>query len=144
MSGLMAQMQDVEVEEIMVEEGELLVLSLGFASPDDPLDVLHIACGRTRSGAEPPLLEDLLYLERTDQDLACDGRAVRALIGHADHVELLLTAEGAAALGFAACTRFRFARHPALATEALRLLAEMAAAGQSQIAVRKAVSPSAT
>lgn len=135
---------DFEIEEILFEEGELLVLSLGFASADDPLDILHIACGRTRSGAEPPLLEDLLYLERTDQDLACDGHAVRALIGHPDRVELVLTKEGAAALGLAARTRFRFTRQPSLAADALRLLAAMAAAGQSQVAVRKAVSPSAT
>ena len=124
-----------EVEEVFTEEDGLLVLSLGFASPDDPLDVLHIACGRSRSGVEPPPVEDLLYLERTDQDLACDGSEVIRLTAHPERIELFLTTNGADALGLPAHSVFLFTRYPALAPVAHGMLAAMRSAGQDQIAV---------
>jgi hypothetical protein len=65
-----------EIEGVFTQDGDLLVLPLGFAPAGDPLDVLHVACGLQRGGSQPPRVEDLLHLERIDQDPACDGREV--------------------------------------------------------------------
>ena len=124
-----------QVEEIFTEQGDLLVLSLGFVSPDDPLDTLHFACGRTRSGAEPPSLEDLLYVERTDQSLACDVNEVLRLACHRDRLELTLTEAGAEALDLPKHTVFRFDEHPKLLADATAILAAMRSAGQKQILI---------
>lgn len=122
-----------EVEEIFTEHPELIVLSLGFVSAHDPLDILHFSCTRQRSGIEPPPVEDLLYVERTDQSLACDGREVTGLIGHADHIELRLTSEGARLLGLGLYTRFCFTAHPELRATALAQIDAMARAGQPNV-----------
>lgn len=122
-----------EVEEVFTEHPELIVLSLGFASAHDPLDVLHFACGRQRSGAEPPPVEDLLYVERTGQSLACDGREVARLIGHGGHIELWLTERGARLLGLGLRTRFCFNAHPELRSAALAQIDAMARAGQPSV-----------
>ncbi|MBO9680681.1 MAG: hypothetical protein J7556_20815 [Acidovorax sp.] len=122
-----------EVEEVFTEHPELIVLSLGFASAHDPLDVLHFACGRLRSGRQPTPVEDLLYVERTDQSLACDGREVVGLTGYGDHIELRLTGEGARLLGLAPCTRFGFNAHPELRAPALAQIEAMARAGQPSV-----------
>lgn len=127
--------QAFEVEEVLTEHGELLVLSLGFASPSEPLDVLHMACGRQRSGCEPPLLEDELYLERTDQSMACDGRDVRRLVGRHSCIELELTEAGAASLALSRVTRFHFNAHPELHAIAVCQLAAMARAGQPRVRI---------
>lgn len=125
-----------QVEEVTTQPDDLLVLSLGFASARDPLDVLHFACGRTRSGIEPPPLEDELYVERTDQSLACDGRDVLSLTGYGDHIELVLSEAGMRSLELGRHTHFRFDAHPDLLPLALRQLAAMAAAGQRSVRVR--------
>lgn len=122
-----------EVEEVFTEHPELIVLSLGFASAHDPLDVLHFACGHQRSGRQPLPVEDLLYVERTDQSLACDGREVVGLTGYGDHIELRLTGEGARLLGLAPCTRFGFNAHPELRAPALAQIEAMARAGQPSV-----------
>jgi hypothetical protein len=124
---------DFEIEEVFTENGDLLVLSLGFASARDPLDVLHFACGRQRSGRRPPPVEDLLYIERTDQDQACDSREVIRLAGHLDHVELVLSDEGARLLQLPHTVRFRFNAHPELLPTTLAQLKAMTAAGQDCI-----------
>lgn len=124
-----------DIEELFTEDGDLLVLSLGFASADDPLDVLHVACGRQRSGHQLPRIDDLLYLERTDQDLACDGRDVVRLAVRRDHVELVLRQEGARLLRLPEIVRFRFGAHPELFPVALAQLTAMAAAGQECIVI---------
>ena len=124
-----------EIEEVFTEEGDLLVLSLGFSSASDPLDVLHLACGRQSDGHQPPRVEDLLYLERTDQDLACDGREVVRLAGRRDHVELVLSAAGARLLQLPQTVRFRFDARPELLPLALAQLGAMAAAGQDRIVI---------
>lgn len=127
--------QTFQVEEVFTEHDELLVLSLGFASARDPLDVLHFACGRQRRGAEPPPVEDELYVERTDQDMACDGREVLRLAGHGDHIELVLSDVGMRLLALERCTHFRFDAHPELFAEARQQLAAMARAGQRNVNV---------
>jgi hypothetical protein len=128
--------QTFQAEEVFTEHDELLVLSLGFASARDPLDVLHFACGRERIGIEPPLVEDQLYVERTDQDLACDGRDVLSLAGRGDHIEPVLSDEGMRLLGLTRCTHFRFDEHPELLPAALRQLTVMAQAGQANVSVQ--------
>jgi hypothetical protein len=124
-----------EVEEIFTEREDLLVLSLGFNSSDDPLDVLHIVSGRQCGGREPPLVEDLLYMERTDQALACDGRDILRVSAHSGCIELVLTMAGAEALGLPERTIFRFTRHLGLLAPAHEMLAAMRAAGQRQIII---------
>lgn len=122
-----------QVEEVFTEQGDLLVLSLGFISPENPLDILHFACGRTHSGQTPPPIEDLLYIERTDQDLACDGRDLVTLTATPDAIALHLTEAGAKTLRLPQQTLFRFDRHPHLLPQATALLSAMAAAGQAQV-----------
>jgi len=124
-----------QVEEIFTEQDNLLVLSLGFVSPDDPLDTIHFACGRRRSGASPPSIEDLLYVERTDQSLACDGSEVVRLASYRDRLELILTESGADALGLPAHTLFRFDEHTDLLADATTILLAMRQAGQEQILI---------
>lgn len=124
-----------QVEEVFTEENDLLVLSLGFASPEDPLDIIHFACGRRRSGSSPPPAEDLLYVERTDQSLACDSRDVLRLAGYADRIELVLTQAGTDALKLPARTVFRFNKYPALLGAAITVLTAMVIAGQTQVAI---------
>jgi len=124
-----------EIEEVFTEERDLLVLSLGFSSASDPLDVLHLACGRQIDGHQPPRVEDLLYLERTDQDLACDGREVVRLAGRRDHVELVLSEAGARLLQLPEIVRFHFDARPELLPVALARLRAMAAAGQDSIVI---------
>ena len=124
-----------ETEEVFTEEGDLLMLSLGFSSASDPLDVLHLACGRQHSGHQPPRVEDLLYIERTDQDLACDGREVVQLAGRRDHVELVLREAGVRLIRLPQIVRFRFDARPELLPVALAQLRAMAAAGQDRIVI---------
>lgn len=116
------------------DDDGLLWLTLGFASPAEPLDVLHLACGKAATGVAE---EDALYLERADQDLACSGQ-VLALAVHNGGLALSLTPEGAASLDLPQHTRFTFLEHPELLTLAAAQLAQMAACGQSCIVVHDA------
>lgn len=125
-----------QVEEAFAEENDLLVLSLAFASPEDPLDIVHIACGRARSSSSPPPAEDLLYVERTDQELAYDGRDVLCL---ADRIELGSRKPAADALRLPAHTVFRFDKYPALLGAAINVLTAMVMAGQTQVAINDAL-----
>lgn len=120
-----------EVEEVFHGDDDgLLWLTLGYASPRDPLDVLHIACGQPTGAAE----QDALYLEGNDQSLAASGQ-VLALVAQAGRVELHLTPTGAAALGLAERVVFAFDRQPALFRPAALQLARMADCGQTCIRV---------
>lgn len=123
-----------QVGEVFTEENDLLAL----ASPEDPLDIIHFACGRERSGSSPPLAEDLLYVERTDQSLACDGRDVLRLTGYSGRIKLVLTQAGADALKLPAHTVFRFDQYPALLGAAITVLTAMVTAGQTQVAIEDA------
>lgn len=113
------------------DDDGLLWLTLGFASPAEPLDVLHIACGKAATGVAD---EDALYLERTDQDLACSGQ-VLTLAVRDGCVALTLTPAGAAAIDLPLHTDFTFNEHPALFTQAAAQLGRMAACRQSCIAM---------
>lgn len=121
---------DIDVVEVHSGEGDgLQWLSLGFVSEHDPLDVLHIACGQQATGDAAC---DALYLERTDQDLACSGE-VRALRIGAMAIELALSPAGAQALALPEYVRFTFHAQPGLHAQAAAQLARMAAAGQACI-----------
>lgn len=127
-----------EIVEVMHGDGDgLLWLSLGFESAHDPLDVLHVACGAAARG---DAAADALYLERTDQDLACSGEVLRLLVDDGG-IDLQLTPAGAAALRLAERTRFDFAARPALHAQAREQLARMAAAGQRGIVLPGASRP---
>lgn len=116
------------IAEVMAgDDNGLLWLSLGFASAHDPLDVLHIACGAAPTGDAEA---DALYLERTDQDLACSGEVLQ-LHAAGDHLALHLTPAGAAALRLGEHTRFDFATQPGLYAQAVAQLARMANGGQA-------------
>ncbi|CAD5277890.1 conserved hypothetical protein [Bosea sp. 62] len=95
----------------------------------------HVACGRQRGGRQPPRVEGLLYLERTDQGLACDGCEVIRLAARLDHVELVLSEEGARLLQLPRLVRFRFGTRPELLPTALAQLKVMAAAGQDCVVI---------
>lgn len=62
-----------DVVEVTIDDSELLVLSIGFVSASDPLDVLHIVGSKSVARDQLRRHEDALYLERTDQSLACTG-----------------------------------------------------------------------
>lgn len=123
---------DFDIVEAQSGDGDgMLWLSLGFVSTHDPLDVLHIACGQQTTGDAGC---DALYLERTDQDLACSGE-VRELRVGAMNVELVLTPAGAQALSLPEHVRFTFHGQPGLHAQAAAQLARMAAAGQACIVI---------
>ncbi|MGX1788921.1 hypothetical protein ACWIGM_19410 [Bosea sp. NPDC055332] len=127
-----------EVEEVLVENGELVVLSLGFASAREPLDVLHIVSGTALSGKQPRPVEDELYLERTDQSLACTG-GVERITCREGEIVMTLTAQAAELLQLSQVTCFTFEAHPALYGQAAGQLAAMARiGGRSEIAIASA------
>ncbi|MGJ7605069.1 hypothetical protein ACSFA7_12035 [Variovorax sp. LT1R20] len=118
------------VELFAGDDDGMLWLTLGFASLGEPLDVLHIVCGKMPTGI---LEEDALYLERTSQDLACSGE-VLALAVRSDGLALVLTPEGAGALELPEHVRFTFRAQPALFAQAVGMLVQMAALGHACIA----------
>jgi hypothetical protein len=121
---------DIDIVEVHGGDGDgLLWLSLGFVSAQDPLDVLHIACGQQATGDAGC---DALYLERTDQDLACSGEVRELRIGAMD-LRMALSPAGAQALALPERVRFSFGREPHLHAQAAAQLARMAAAGQACI-----------
>lgn len=123
---------EIDIVEVHAGDGDgLLWLSLGFVSAHDPLDVLHIACGQQPTGDAGC---DTLYLERTDQDLACSGEVRELRIGALD-LDLALSPAGAQALALPERIRFTFRAQPGLHAQAAAQLARMAAAGQACIVV---------
>jgi len=123
---------EIDIVEVQAGDGDgLLWLSLGFVSAHDPLDVLHIACGQRPTG---DVGCDALYLERTDQDLACGGGVCGLRIGASD-LGLALSPAGAQALALPGRIRFTFRAQPGLHGQAAAQLARMAAAGQACIVV---------
>lgn len=126
--------QRFAVEEVLVENGDLLVLSLGFQSAGEPLDVLHVVSGTAFSGWLPRPVEDELYLERTDQSLACTGGVERIVCGEAE-ITVMLTAQAAELLHLGRITHFVFEMRPDLYARAVDQLAAMARVGRSEIAI---------
>lgn len=115
-----------QVDEVMTENGDWLALSLGFVSPDDPLDTLHFVAGKNPERKTP------LYVERTDQGLSCIGQVIR-LACEEGGLTLSLTEQGASALHLEPMVRFGFQGHPELLAAATRQLAAIGRAGYSDI-----------
>ena len=126
--------ESIDIVEVHSGDGDgLLRLRLGFVSAHDPLDMLHIACGRQATGDADC---DALYLERTDQDLACSGEVPGLRVGAMD-LELAVSPAGALVLALRERVRFTFQAQPGLLAQAVAQLARMAAAGQACIAFGK-------
>ena len=122
---------EIDIIEVHAGAGDgLLWLSLGFVSAHDPFDVLHIACGQQPTGDAGC---DALYLERTDQDMACSGEVRELRIGALD-LDLALSPAGAQALALPERIRFTFHAQPGLHAQAAQL-ARMASAGQACIVI---------
>lgn len=126
-----------EVEEVLVENGELIVLSLGFASAGEPFDVLHIVSGAALSGRQPRPVEDQLYLERTDQSLACTGGVERIVCGEGE-VVVTLTAQAAKLLQLSRITHFAFEARPELYAQTVDQLIATARLGHGEIVIAPA------
>lgn len=115
-----------QVEEVMTESGDWLALSLGFVSPNDPLDILHFVTGINPDGKMP------LYVERTDQSLSCIGQVIR-LACEEGGITLSLTEQGARSLRLEPMVRFSFEGHPELLAVAARQLAAIGRAGHADV-----------
>ncbi len=102
-------MLEYPLEEIAVEDNEDFVsLSLGFVSPEDPLDTLHIVCGKIFTDTAPPQIEERLYLERTDQSQSIEGGVV-SIYCNERTIAFEITIEAQIALGLPAKFSLRFA-----------------------------------
>ena len=107
--------ESIDIVEVHSGDGDgLLRLRLGFVSAHDPLDMLHIACGRQATGDAGC---DALYLERTDQDLACSGEVPGLRVGAMD-LELAVSPAGALVLALRERVRFTFQAQPGTLTAA--------------------------
>jgi|688.fasta_scaffold1088875_2 hypothetical protein len=96
------------LEEVVVEDNDdYLSISLGFVSPEDQLDTLHVVCGKIFTGASPTPSEEKLYLERTDQSQSIAGGLVS--IRCREHaIDLEIDREAQDALGLPAAVSLRF------------------------------------
>jgi hypothetical protein len=121
-----------EVCEIFTENNELISLSLGFESHDDPYDILHIVSGKSLSNTIPKPLEDHLYFERTDQSLSCTGEVVAIKVEN-QLIKIEFTEVGSLSLGFDRVVEFLFIHHPELFQQAKARLNEMASIGYQDI-----------
>lgn len=126
-----------DVVEVMTDDSELLVLSIGFVSASDPLDVLHIVGSKSVAAEQLRRCEeDALYLERTDQSLACTGE-VETIVCNAASITVRLSEEGARLLELGKTTCFTFERRPELRAIATDLLTRMKAAGHIEIGIEE-------
>lgn len=96
-----------EVDELFIENGDYLALSIGFTSDDDPLDVLHLVLDSTNNS------EYSLYLERTDQSASCLNQVRQITFGDTQ-VALYLTDVGAESLNLERLVEFSFEKQPDL------------------------------
>ncbi len=123
------------VTETFIQNDDLLCVSLGFVSQENPLDILHIVSGVYLSETTPKPLEDCLYFERTDQRLSCSGEAISIEIGDL-MIRIRFTELGARSLGFSKMVEFYFAGKSDLFDSVVQILDKMSAIGHREI-VRK-------
>ncbi len=96
---MLAKTEKFPLEEVMSGESDgTLWVSLGFSSPLNAKDVLHVVCGNKRPGPEDPPEQDI-YLERFDQSYSTPDGAEGIAVG-ARQIKLSLTRKGAHALAF--------------------------------------------
>jgi hypothetical protein len=104
----MTAVLEYPLEEITVEDNDDFVsLSLGFVSQDNPLDTLHVVCGKMFTGATPTPIEERLYLERTDQSQSIEGGVVSIRCSERS-IDFEIDTEAQAALGLPATFSLRF------------------------------------
>lgn len=102
-------MLEYPLEEIAVEDNDdFISLSLGFVSPEDPLDTLHVVCGKMVTDAVPPPSEERLYLERTDQSQSIEGGVVSIHCSERS-IDFEIDTHAQTALGLPATFSLRFA-----------------------------------
>ena len=118
-------MRTYPIEEVHSGEDDgSLWVSLGFASQDNPLDVLHIVCTLQPDAQDRALGMAALYLERDDQSRGGYAGADRILAG-ADAVTVELNAAGRERLEFDAPLRLTWAATLPGREAALSILARM-------------------
>lgn len=118
-------MRTYPIEEIHSGEDDgCLWVSLGFASPDAPLDVLHIVCALRPDAQDRALGMAAIYLERDDQSRGGYAGADRIHAGE-DAVTVELNAAGRDCLEFDAPLRLTWTHAPPGRREALAILARM-------------------
>ena len=118
-------MRTYPIEEIHSGEDDgCLWVSLGFASEDRPLDVLHIVCAWRPDAQDRALGMAAIYLERDDQSRG--GYAGADRIGACEQaVTLELNDGGRRSLEFDAALRLTWTHAQAGKREALAILARM-------------------
>lgn len=118
-------MRTYPIEEIHSGEDDgCLWVSLGFASEDRPLDVLHIVCALRPDAQDRALGMAAIYLERDDQSRGGYAGADRIHAGE-QAVALALNDDGRRSLEFDAALRLTWTDAQAGKREALAILARM-------------------
>lgn len=106
------------------EDGEYLWVTLGFASEENSLDVLHIVCSCEIEAQDRAGGMDAIYLERDDQSRGGYGGAERIAVGERS-VEVVFNAAGLRDLEFSEGLILHWPAELAGKAEALRILARM-------------------
>ena len=101
-----------------------LWVSLGFSSPLERWDVLHIVCAKRFDDQDRELGMDSIYLERFDQAYSCYKAASRIRV-HQRGVDLHLTKQGAKALDFAPILRLTYPQRQRGVQKAIRVFKQM-------------------
>jgi hypothetical protein len=115
------------LEEIAFEDNEDFVsLSLGFVSPEDPLDTLHVVCGKIFTGALPTPVEETLYLERTDQSQSIEDGVVSIRCSKRS-IDFEINADAQAALALPSNFSLRFTCSESERERAISILKTIAA-----------------
>ena len=106
------------------EEGEYLWVTLGFASEQNPLDVLHIVCACEIEPQDRDGGMDAIYLERDDQSRGGYAGAERIAVGERS-VDVVFNADGLGDLEFGDSVSLQWPEQLAGKAEALRILERM-------------------
>jgi len=106
------------------EADEYLWVSLGFASVENPLDVLHIVCACAIEPQDRDGGMDAIYLERDDQSRGGYGGAQRIAVGERS-IDVVFNAAGLRDLEFGDSVSLQWPEQLAGKAEALRILQRM-------------------
>ena len=104
--------------------GSDLWVSLGFSSPLEKWDVLHVVCAKKVDDQDRDLEMDSIYLERFDQVYSC-YQGANSIRVHQHGVDLRLTKHGVKALNFAPHLRLVFPQHLRGVQKAVRVFRQM-------------------
>lgn len=106
------------------EEDEYLWVTLGFASEENPLDVLHIVCSCEIEPQDRDGGMDAIYLERDDQSRGGYGGVERIAVGERS-IDVVFNGAGLRDLEFGDSLSLQWPAQLAGKAEALRILARM-------------------